>query len=178
MAGKLQIQESFQKIYDLEVFKREILNSVFTSEKAKLFREENYIDESNQLTASEKKAIHKVVHYGNLELDDYNTLKLYEITLQPKVRIEQSKVGIQQYVRKMLIAGEGVLVNFINPDNLKTWRLTLVASDTVLTDKGISVKKLNPKRYTFIVGQSEKCKTISDRFADLEKASRIVLYPS
>jgi len=94
------------------------------------------------------------------------------------VRIEQSKVGIQQYVRKMLIAGEGVLVNFINPDNLKTWRLTLVASDTILTDKGISVKKLNPKRYTFIVGQSEKCKTISDRFADLEKASRIVLYPS
>ena len=178
MAGKLQIQESFQKVYDLEVFKREILNSVFTSEKAKLFREENYIDESNQLTASEKKAIGKVVHYGNLELDDYNTLKLYEITLQPKVRIEQSKVGIQQYVRKMLIAGEGVLVNFINPDNLKTWRLTLVASDTVLTDKGISVKKLNPKRYTFIVGQSEKCKTISDRFADLEKASRIVLYPS
>lgn len=178
MAGKLQIQESFQKVYDLEVFKREILNSVFTSEKAKLFREENYIDESNQLTASEKKAILKVVHYGNLELDDYNTLKLYEITLQPKVRIEQSKVGIQQYVRKMLIAGEGVLVNFINPDNLKTWRLTLVASDTVLTDKGISVKKLNPKRYTFIVGQSEKCKTISDRFADLEKASRIVLYPS
>jgi adenine-specific DNA-methyltransferase len=178
MAGKLQIQESFQKVYDLEVFKREILNSIFTSEKAKLFREENYIDESNQLTASEKKAILKVVHYGNLELDDYNTLKLYEITLQPKVRIEQSKVGIQQYVRKMLIAGEGVLVNFINPDNLKTWRLTLVASDTVLTDKGISVKKLNPKRYTFIVGQSEKCKTISDRFADLEKASRIVLYPS
>ena len=178
MAGKLQIQESFQKVYDLEVFKREILNSVFTSEKAKLFREENYIDESNQLTASEKKAIGKVVHYGNLELDDYNTLKLYEITLQPKVRIEQSKVGIQQYVRKMLIAGEGVLVNFINPDDLKTWRLTLVASDTVLTDKGISVKKLNPKRYTFIVGQSEKCKTISDRFADLEKASRIVLYPS
>ena len=65
MAGKLQIQESFQKVYDLEVFKREILNSVFTSEKAKLFREENYIDESNQLTASEKKAILKVVHYGN-----------------------------------------------------------------------------------------------------------------
>jgi len=178
MAGKLQIQESFQKVYDLEVFKRKILNSVFTSEKAKLFREENYIDESNQLTASEKKAILKVIHYGNLELDDYNTLKLYEITLQPKVRIEQSKVGIQQYVRKMLIAGEGVLVNFINPDNLKTWRLTLVASDTILTDKGITVKKLNPKRYTFIVGQSEKCKTISDRFADLEKASRIVLYPS
>ena len=178
MAGKLQIQESFQKVYDLEVFKKEILDSVFTSAKAKLFRKENYIDESNQLTASEKKAIGKVVHYGNLELDDYNTLKLYEITLQPKVRIEQSKVGIQQYVRKMLIAGEGVLVNFINPDNLKTWRLTLVASDTVLTDKGISVKKLNPKRYTFIVGQSEKCKTISDRFADLEKALRIVLYPS
>ena len=178
MAGKLQIQESFQKVYDLEVFKREILNSIFTTEKAKLFREENYIDESNQLTASEKKAILKVIHYGNLELDDYNILKLYEITLQPKVRIEQSKVGIQQYVRKMLIAGEGVLVNFINPDNLKTWRLTLVASDTILTDKGISVKKLNPKRYTFIVGQSEKCKTISDRFAELEKASRIVLYPS
>ncbi len=178
MAGKIQIQESFQKIYDLDVFKREILNTVFTSEKAKLFREENYINESNQLTASEKKAILKVIYYGNLELDDYNTLKLYEITLQPKVRIEQSKVGIQQYVRKMLIAGEGVLVNFINPDNLHTWRLTLVASDTVLTDKGISVKKLNPKRYTFIVGKTEKCKTISDRFADLEKASRIVLYPS
>ena len=175
MAGKLQIQESFQKIYDLKIFCKNILIEVFGSNRADIFEKDYQKDETKDLNAAEKKVILKVVHYGNLELDDYNTLKLYEITLQPKVRIEQSKVGIQQYVRKMLIAGEGVLVNFINPDNLKTWRLTLVASDTVLTDKGISVKKLNPKRYTFIVGQSEKCKTISERFADLEKASRIDL---
>lgn len=122
--------------------------------------------------------IKKVLHYGNLTLDDTATLKLYEITLQSKVRIEQSKVGIQQYIRKNLMSGEGALVNFINPDDKNTWRLTLVASDTVLTDKGITNKKLNAKRYTFIVGASEQNKTISDRFAELEKASRIVLYPS
>lgn len=178
MAGKSDIKATFNRKYDLGEFCKNILIEVFGANRADIFHKENRRDESTTISATEKKAIDKVVHYGNLTLDDYSVLKLYEITLQQKVRIEQSKVAIQQYVRKNLLAGEGALINFINPDDLQTWRLTLVASDTVLTEKGITNKKLNAKRYTFIVGASEQNKTITDRFAELEKASRIVLYPS
>jgi hypothetical protein len=178
MAGKDHIKASFDQIYELGNFSKNILLEIFGANRADIFKSEFQKDESNNLAASEKKVIQKVLHYGNLTLDDTTTLKLYEITLQSKVRIEQSKVGIQQYIRKNLMSGEGALVNFINPDDKNTWRLTLVASDAVLTNKGITNKKLNAKRYTFIVGASEQNKTISDRFAELEKASRIVLYPS
>ena len=178
MAGKEHIKTSFDQIYELGNFSKNILLEIFGANRADIFKSEFQKDESNNLAASEKKVIQKVLHYGNLTLDDTATLKLYEITLQSNVRIEQSKVGIQQYIRKNLLSGEGALVNFINPDVKNTWRLTLVASDAVLTDKGITNKKLNAKRYTFIVGASEQNKTITDRFAELEKASRIVLYPS
>jgi len=178
MAGKDHIKASFDQIYELGKFSKNILIEIFGTNKADIFGKDRQEDESNKLSASEKKVIQKVLYYGNLTLDDSSTLKLYEITLKTKVRIEQSKVAIQQYVRKNLLSGEGALVNFINPDDKNTWRLTLVACDAVLTEKGITNKKLNAKRYTFIVGASEQNKTITDRFAELEKASKIVLYPS
>lgn len=178
MAGKDHIKASFEKVYELGNFSQNVLLEVFGENRVDVFNKDRQKDETNNLSASEKKIIHKVLHYGDLTLDDTAYLKLYEITLQSKVRIEQSKVGIQQYIRKNLLSGEGALVNFINPENKNTWRLTLVASDAVLTEKGITNKKLNAKRYTFIVGASEQNKTISDRFAELEKASTIVLYPS
>ena len=178
MAGKLDIKANFGKNYELNVFCSKILLEIFGSNRADIFQTGNHIDESHKISSTEKKSILKVIHYGNLTLDDYTTLKLYEISLQPKVRIEQSKVAIQQYICKNIIAGEGALINFINPDNLQTWRLTLVATDTVLTDKGIDNKRLNNKRYTFITGSTESNKTIADRFAELEKATKIVLYPT
>jgi hypothetical protein len=89
------------------------------------------------------------------------------------VRIEQSKVAIQQYVRKLLTAGQAALINFVAPANKNIWRLTLVAKDSVLTDKGVKEKTTNAKRYTFLLGPSETCKTAAERFETLSTEKEI-----
>ncbi|KAA5548091.1 hypothetical protein [Adhaeribacter rhizoryzae] len=95
--------------------------------------------------------------------------------MQPQVRLEQNKVAIQRYVRKLLTAGQAALVNFIVPKNKDFWRLTLVAKDSELTEQGIKEKTTHAKRYTYIIetGANKTNKTLAER---LEKLSISDLY--
>lgn len=169
-ANRIQLQKVLHKPYDRVIFSREILSPVFGS---------GFTLNSSLIPApvipnkSESAAIDKVWIYGNIQLDDSTEITCYEVLLQPKVRIEQSKVAIQQYVRKLLTAGQAALINFVAPANINVWRLTLVAKDSVLTDKGVKEKTTNAKRYTFLLGPSETCKTAAERFEALSTEREI-----
>jgi hypothetical protein len=169
-ANRIQLQNALHKPYDRVLFSREVLSPVFGSG----FTLNSFLIPAGVLpNKSESAAIDKVWIYGNIQLDDNTEITCYEVLLQPKVRIEQSKVAIQQYVRKLLTAGQGALINFVAPANKNVWRLTLVAKDSVLTDKGVKEKTTNAKRYTFLLGPSETCKTAAERFEVLSTEREI-----
>ena len=126
-----------------------------------------------QPNKSEQAVIQSVSIYGTINLEDGTEITCYEIMLQPSVRIEHSKVAIQRYVRKLLTAGQIALVNFIAPQNKKVWRLTLVAKDSELTEQGIKEKTTHAKRYTYLLGPSETCKTAAERFESLSTEKQI-----
>lgn len=169
-ANRIQLQNALHKPYDRVLFAREVLSPVFVSG---FTLSSSLISAPVSLNKSESAAIDKVWIYGNIQLDDSTIITCYEILLQPKVRIEQSKVAIQQYVRKLLTAGQAALINFVAPANKNVWRLSLVAKDSVLTDKGIIEKTTNAKRYTFLLGPSETCKTSAERFEVLSTEKEI-----
>jgi len=169
-ASKIQLQNALHKPYDRILFSREVLSPVFSSG---FTLNSSLIPAAVLPNKSESAAIDKVWIYGNIQLDDNTEITCYEILLQPKVRIEQSKVAIQQYVRKLLTAGQAALINFVAPANKNVWRLTLVAKDSVLTEKGIKEKTTNPKRYTFLLGPSETCRTAAERFEVLSTEREI-----
>jgi len=169
-ANRIQIQDALKKPYDRVLFAREVLSPVFGSG----FSLNSALVPAGVLpNKSESAAIDKVWIYGNIQLDDSTEITCYEVLLQPKVRIEQSKVAIQQYVRKLLTAGQASLINFVTPANKNVWRLTLVAKDSVLTEKGVKEKTTNAKRYTYLLGPSETCKTASERFEVLSTEKEI-----
>jgi len=163
-ANRIQIQKALQKPYDRVLFSREVLSPVFGTGFTLSAALAPPPAEPNK---SEAISIDKVRIYGNIQLDDSTEITCYEILLQPNVRIEQSKVAIQQYVRKLLTAGQAALINFVAPANKNVWRHTLVAKDSVLTEKGVKEKTTNAKRYTFLLGPSETCKTAAERFETL-----------
>lgn len=164
MANRTQIQNALHKPYDTILFSKEVLSPVFGS--GFLLRNTPVLA-SIQPNNSERAVIDTVSIYGNIILEDGNEITCYEILLQPAVRIEQSKVAIQHYVRKLLTAGQAALVNFVSPVNKNVWRLTLVAKDSELTDEGIKEKTTHAKRYTYLLGPSETCKTAAERFETL-----------
>ena len=169
-ANRIQLQNALHKPYDRVLFSREVLSPVFGSG---FTLNSSLVPASVSPNKSESAAIANVWIYGKIQLDDSTEITCYEVLLQPKVRIEQSKVAIQQYVRKLLTAGQAALINFVAPANKNVWRLTLVAKDSVLTDKGVKEKTTNAKRYTFLLGPSETCKTAAERFEVLSTEKEI-----
>lgn len=169
-ANRIQLQNALHKPYDRVLFSREVLSPVFGSG---FTLNSSLVPASVSPNKSESAAIANVWVYGKIQLDDSTEITCYEVLLQPKVRIEQSKVAIQQYVRKLLTAGQAALINFVAPANKNVWRLTLVAKDSVLTDKGVKEKTTNAKRYTFLLGPSETCKTAAERFEVLSTEKEI-----
>lgn len=160
-ANRNQLQSALHKPYDRILFSKEVLSPVFGSGFS---LSSTPVLASLQPNRTEQKVIDSVSIYGNITLEDNTEITCYEILLQPMVRIEQSKVAIQRYIRKLLTAGQAALVNFVAPKNKNVWRLTLVAKDSELTDEGVKEKTTHPKRYTYLLGPNETCKTAAERF--------------
>lgn len=167
-----QLQNALKRPYNRVLFAREVLAPIFGS---------NFTLNSPLKPApmppnkSESASIDTVGIYGNIRLNDGTEITCYEVLLQPQVRIEQNKVAVQQYVRKLLTVGQAALINFIAPANNNVWRFTLVARDSVFTEKGVKEKPTNAKRYTFLLGPSETCRTAAERFETLSTEPEITL---
>jgi len=172
MATQTEIQQALQQPYDQKRFAAEVLKPVFGS----TFSYAHAPSKPTILpTASEQAVIHEVLIYGSVSLEDGTEITCYQILLQPTVRIEQSRVAIQQYVRKLITAGDAALINFISPNSKDNWRFTLVASDTQLGDEGIEEVKTNPKRYTYLIEKERHNRTMADRMSALSLDSDITL---
>lgn len=170
MANRNQLQTALHKPYDRILFSKEVLSPVFGSGFS---LSASLVPASVQPNKSEQEVIETVSIYGNITLEDNTEITCYEVVLQPKVHIEQSKVAIQRYVRKLLTAGQAALVNFFAPQNKTVWRLTLVAKDSELTADSIKEKTTHAKRYTYLLGPNETCKTAAERFEALSTERQI-----
>ncbi len=169
-ANRLHLQAALQKKYDRFFFAKDVLKPVF-GQTFTLYA--NSINAPVAPNKSEQEVISEVSIYGKIELEDATDITCYEIILQPAVQIQNSKVAIQQYVRKLLPAGQAALINFISPRNTNVWRFTLVAKDTEITEKGIKEKSTNARRYTYLLGPNETCRTAAEAFEKLGNEEEI-----
>ena len=168
--SSLQLRITLQKPYDRIIFSKEVLSPVFNNG----FSLSSSLLRANlPPTQSESKVISDVFIYGQINLEDGTEITCYEVNLQPDVRIDYSKVAIQHYVRKLLTAGQAAFINFVSPSDKNLWRLSLVAKDSILTDTGIKERTTNSKRYTYLLGPYESCKTAAERFESLSTQTRI-----
>jgi len=164
MIDRNKLQSALQEPYDRDLFAKKVLSPVFGSCFSLYGRP---VSPSSQPSASERTVIDDVSIYGSIKLEGNTEIVCYEIVLQPEVRIERSKVTIQHYVRKLLTAGDGVLVNFVSPQNKEVWRLTLVAKDSEFIEGSTKEKITHSKRYTYLLGPNETCRTAAERFETL-----------
>ena len=172
MATRKEIQSALQHPYDRMLFSKQVLHPVFGSSFKLL---ESVQKPFVEPTKSETSVISQVLIYGTITLEDGTDITCYEVTLQPTVRIEQSKVAIQQYVRKLLISGQAALINFIAPKDKDIWRFTLVAKDSKITNEGIAETQTHPQRYTYLVEKDRPNRTMAERLETLSLESEINL---
>lgn len=106
---------------------------------------------------------------GIIRLDDGRSLAIYAFEVSDKVLINRNRKGLRDIAAQTIDQSiiHGVLA-FYYSKNVADYRLTYIAKQSSFNENGELIKsETAPKRYTFLLGETEPCRTASDRLYEL-----------
>lgn len=106
---------------------------------------------------------------GLIRLDDGRSLAIYIFEVKDNVLIDRNRKGLREIAAKTIDQSiiHGVLA-FYYSKNVSDYRLTFIAKQTSFTEDGELVQsETAPKRYTFLLGENEPCRTATERLYEL-----------
>lgn len=106
---------------------------------------------------------------GIIRLDDGRSLAIYTFEVSDKVLINRNRKGLRDIAAQTIDQSiiHGVLA-FYYSKNVADYRLTYIAKQSSFNENGELIKsETAPKRYTFLLGETEPCRTASDRLYEL-----------
>jgi adenine-specific DNA-methyltransferase len=106
---------------------------------------------------------------GNVTLQDGKTLALFELKLKSNVNILRNRVELNTIVSQYIDQERTHGVLSIFEQGTDDYRFTFSARATEYDEESgdFNTKKTDTKRYTYVLGRNESCKTPAARFADL-----------
>ena len=119
-----------------------------------------------QKVAAENTRAESVVQLGKTRLANGRQLALLEATVDDRIDLLRNRVGLRNLVARYIDQAEyhGVLAIFHQRD-AKDYRFTFAARETALDDSGQLVHtETLPRRYTYLLGPNESCRTAAERF--------------
>ena len=119
----------------------------------------------NYKPAAERAGIMSIKRFGDCDEMDV-PLQFFDITLSETVRISYSRVNIQALVRQLMETYSAALIVFHYPDNKGDWRVSYVSKGSNVTDS------TSARRYTYLMGKNQKCRTAAERFIILAKKEK------
>lgn len=101
---------------------------------------------------------------------------MYEVTLAPGIILERNRVGLRNLLRKYWQNIDAAFIAYHRPESAN-WRFSYVSELTGYDAEGESIKiKTEPKRYTYLLGESESIRTAVERFERIiKKGSKATL---
>lgn len=117
---------------------------------------------------------------GMIRLDDGRSLAIYIFEVKDNVLIDRNRKGLREIAANPIDQSiiHGALA-FYYSKNVSDYRLTFIAKQTSFNEDGELIKtETAPKRYTFLLGENEPCRTAAERLFELiskKKTSSIKL---
>ena len=115
--------------------------------------------------------IKKFLQIGSVRLNDGKNLALFELLLADTVNIQRNRVELNNEISKYIDQEQihGVLSVFEQVTD--DYRFTFSARSTEFDEEESDFvqKKTDTKRYTYVLGKNESCKTPADRFYKLSE---------
>ena len=163
-------QEAFRNIFEKSYkgyhsFKENILTPVFgeISPLNKSFK--------NQLRNCEMDIFEDVICFGQLDLaTDGDQMQFFDVALKPHVMLSRNKVTIQNFIRRELLPYSSALIVFHSPENTGEWRVSFVSKGSNSADS------TSAKRYTYLVGKNQSCRTAAEQFEDLSNKEKTIFF--
>lgn len=153
---------------------QEYLNKGFQGEESFLeniifpiFGEQNYdsayrlpVLEDDQLKGlALRTGIEEIIKYGTVTIG-HIVIDIFEVTVQNNILMSRNRVTIQQLIRRIMDTYSSAFIIFHYQDNWQLdWRFSFCQKD----DKNMT----EAKRYTFMLGPNQSCKTASQNFLKL-----------
>lgn len=106
---------------------------------------------------------------GMIRLDDGRSLAIYIFEVNDNVLINRNRKGLREIAANPIDQSiiHGALA-FYYSKNVSDYRLTFIAKQTSFNEDGELTKtETAPKRYTFLLGENEPCRTAAERLYEL-----------
>ncbi|MCF8365979.1 MAG: Eco57I restriction-modification methylase domain-containing protein [Bacteroidales bacterium] len=157
------IQQLFQLRYNQNNWKQ------FLSQA---FSDARLLSSPDVLTGINSDVATQVLRLGYIALNENGierNIAIYDVTLAPGIILERNRVGLRNLLRKYWKDIDAAFIVYHRPEN-PNWRFTYVSELTGFDAEGELIKvKTEPKRYTYILGEGESCRTAAERFAIITK---------
>ncbi len=116
---------------------------------------------------------------GTIELPDGSTIALLEVHVGDQIKLARNRVALRNFVARFIDEARttAVLAVFHQPGK-PDWRLTYACKRSQLDDDTMEITSTQtaPRRYTFLLGENEPCRTAAGRLAELrEKGEHLTL---
>lgn len=158
-----QIQQLFQLRYNQNNWKQFLSQS---------FSDARFHSTPDVLTGINTDVATQVLRLGYVNLNENGierSIAVYDVTLAPGIVLERNRVGLRNLLRKYWKDIDAAFIVYHRPEN-PNWRFTYVSELTGFDAEGELIKvKTEPKRYTYILGEGESCRTAAERFAIVAK---------
>lgn len=115
---------------------------------------------------------------GHLDLADGSRVALVEVEAADSVQLARNRIALRNFIGKLIVPGssDAVLAVFHQPGR-DDWRLTYASRRTTLDPETFAVthSETSPRRFTFLLGTGETCRTAAGRLKELEGRDRLTL---
>lgn len=159
--NQFELQEILQKEYNRQNWFK-ILKEVFP--KVDLFNIPAKVD-------APKEPAKQINQLGSIELNDYKRLGIFEVELNPNVQISRNRVALRNLIVPLIdlekING-ALIIYYINKE--EEYRFSFISRLTEFDEDGnISKTETHPKRFTYVLGLNQSCRTAAERFYSLKE---------
>ncbi|MDD5895362.1 MAG: Eco57I restriction-modification methylase domain-containing protein, partial [Prevotellaceae bacterium] len=148
-----------RKFEGRESFLENIVFPIFGEERFEDMYDVDALDNEDLQAMAQRTGIKSAILYGLVQIGT-TEIYIYDVTVSDRVIMRRNRVGIQQLIRKIMETYTSAFIIFHYEDSDSwDWRFSFCQKD----NKEVT----EAKRYTFLLGPGQSCRTAADNFQKL-----------
>ena len=145
-----------------ESFIENVILPIFGEDKYEDAYEEDVLENNPELmTMAQNTGVAQILRLGTIDIP-MNPTDVFDITVNDHVQMKRNRVAVQQLIRRIMSTYSSAFMVFhYNDDDKWDWRFTFCSK------QGNNRESTDSKRYTFLLGPNQACRTAADNFKKL-----------
>ena len=145
-----------------ENFIENVILPIFGEDKYEDAYEEDVLENNPELiTMARNTGLSQILRLGTINIP-MNPTDVFDITVDDHVQMKRNRVAVQQLIRRIMSTYSSAFMVFhYNDDDKWDWRFTFCSK------QGNNQQYTDSKRYTFLLGPNQSCRTAADNFKKL-----------